>query len=326
MTQLNYKHLLYFWTVAREGSVTRACTMLHLTQPAISAQIHKLERALGEKLFQKSGRNLVLTEAGQVAFRYADDIFRTGHEMVDVLKGRPTGRPLRLAVGIADSIPKLVAYRLLEPALSLGDPVELVLVDDRPDRLLAELSIHALDLVLTDSPLPPTSSVKAYNHLLGECGVTLFATAEQAAELREQWPRSLSGAPFLMPTENTTLRRSLELWLDQEEIRPRTVAHIADSALMMAFGQAGVGVFASPSVIDAEVRRQFRVEAVGTVDTIRERFYAISVERKLKHPAVVAICESARQHLFEPARPRRARKPRQPSGAVPDEAGPLADA
>ncbi|HEX8395420.1 MAG TPA: transcriptional activator NhaR [Longimicrobium sp.] len=320
MTQLNYKHLLYFWTVAREGSVTRACGLLHLTQPAISAQIHKLERQLGEKLFQKSGRNLVLTEAGQVAFRYADDIFRTGHEMVDVLKGRPTGRPLRLAVGIADSIPKLVAYRLLEPALALPDPVEMVLVDDRPDRLLAELSIHALDLVLTDSPLPPTSSVKAYNHLLGECGVTLFARAEQAAELRDGYPASLNGAPFLMPTENTTLRRSLELWFDQEEIRPRTVAQIADSALLKAFGQAGAGVFASPSVIDAEVRRQFRVEAVGTVESIRERFYAISVERKLKNPAVVAICESARQHLFEAARPRRTRKARPGAGAPAQEA------
>jgi LysR family transcriptional activator of nhaA len=303
MPSLNYKHLLYFWTVAREGSITRACKTLHVTQPAISAQLRTLERTLGEKLFAKNGRNLVLTEAGQVAFRYAEEIFSLGREMTDTLRGRPTGRPMRLTVGISDSLPKLLAHRLLEPAFRLEEPVQLVLYEDRPERLLAELSIHALDLVVTDAPLSPTIKVRAYNHLLGECGVSIFGTPELIATHGAEFPRQLDGAPFLLPTENSTLRRSLDQWFEANHVRPTVVAEIEDSAVLKVFGQSGAGFFAAPSVVEAEIQRQYHVTPVGRVDTIRERFFAISIERRLKHPAVLAITQSARAELFGGAAP-----------------------
>jgi LysR family transcriptional regulator, transcriptional activator of nhaA len=298
MPSLNFRHLLYFWTVAREGSITKASEVLHVTQPAISAQLSKFEDRLGEKLFARSGRNLVLTDAGRVAFGYAEEIFALGRELEDTLQGRLAGRPTRLAVGISNALPKLLAYRLVEPALRMTAPVQLVVHDDRPERLLAELGIHALDLVLTDSPLPPTVNVRAYNHLLGECGVTVFGTAARADALQAGFPNSLDGAPFLMPTANTTLRRSLDQWFESHGIRPAVVAEIEDSAVLKAFGEAGVGVFAAPTAVAAEIRRQYRVRALGRIDTIRERFYAISVERRLKHPAVVAISEVARGQIF----------------------------
>jgi LysR family transcriptional regulator, transcriptional activator of nhaA len=298
MPSLNYKHLLYFWTVAREGSITRASEVLHVTQPAISAQLTKFEDRLGEKLFSRSGRNLVLTEAGRVAFGYAEEIFALGRELEDTLQGRLAGRPLRLAVGISNALPKLLAFRLVSPALRMRTPVQLVVHDDRPERLLADLGIHALDLVLTDSPLPPTVNVRAYNHLLGECGITVFAAAARAEALQGEFPHSLDGAPFLLPTANTTLRRSLEQWFDSNGIRPLIAAEIEDSAVLKAFGEAGVGLFAAPTAVEAEIRRQYRVRVLGRIDAIRERFYAISVERRIKHPAVAAISEAARGQVF----------------------------
>jgi LysR family transcriptional regulator, transcriptional activator of nhaA len=298
MPSLNYKHLHYFWTVAREGSITRASEVLHVTQPAISAQLAKFEDRLGEKLFMKSGRNLVLTEAGRVAFGYAEEIFALGRELEDTLQGRLAGRPMRLAVGISNALPKLLAYRLVSPALRMRTPVQLVVHDDRPERLLADLGIHALDLVLTDSPLPPTVNVRAYNHLLGECGVTVFGTAARIEALEGEFPASLDGAPFLLPTANTTMRRSLDQWFEATGIRPMIAAEIEDSAVLKAFGEAGVGLFAAPTTMEAEIRRMYRVRALGRIDAIRERFYAISVERRLKHPAVVAISEAARGQLF----------------------------
>lgn len=304
MPALNYRHLLYFYTVAREGSITRACEQLHVTQPAISAQLQKLERSVGEKLFEKSGRNLVLTEAGRVAYEYAEEIFALGGELVDTLHKRPTGKPLRLAVGVVDSLPKLVAYRLLQPALRMDQPIRLTLQDDRPERLFAELSVHGLDLVLTDAPLPPAVSVRAYNHLLGECGVSVFGAPALAERYQGDFPRSLNDAPFLLPTENTTLRRSLEQWLDAEEIRPNIVAEIADSSLLKTFGRAGTGVFAAPSVIEAEICRQYQVEVIGRLQDVVERFYAISIERRIKHPAVLAISSAAREELFRSRSPR----------------------
>jgi LysR family transcriptional activator of nhaA len=295
---LNYHHLLYFWTVARVGSVTRACEELHLTQPAISAQLRTLERSLGEKLFARSGRQLVLTEVGQVVYRYADEIFRTGRELQETLAGRPTGRPVRFSVGVSDAMPKLLAYRLLEPALRLPEPVRLVLREDKAERLLADLAIHALDLVLADAPVASTVKVRAYSHLLGECGVTIFGAPRLAQAHRRRFPASLDGAPFLLPTENTALRRSLEQWFEMNDVRPATVAEVEDSAVLKVFGQSGVGLFAAPTVVEAEVRRQYQVGVVGRVDPIRERFFAISVERKLTHPAVLAITTAARQDLF----------------------------
>ncbi len=307
MPTLNYKHLLYFWTVAREGSIAAACKQLHVTQPAISAQLRKLERQLGEPLFAKSGRGLVLTEAGRTALQYAEEIFSLGRELTETLRGRPTGKPIRLTVGVTDAFPKLVAYRLLAPALRLEQPVHLVLHDDRPERLFAELSIAELDLVLADAPLPPTAPIRAYNHLLGECGVTFFGTPALAEKYAPGFPASLDGAPFLLPTEGTTLRRSLTQWFEQVDVHPRVVAEVGDSALLKTFGQAGMAIFAAPTAVESEIRRQYRVDALGQVEEIRERFYAISVERRLKHPAVVAISQTAREGLFTSAPRKRTR-------------------
>lgn len=297
MSQPNYRHLYYFWVVAREGSVTAACSVLHLTQPAISAQVGKLEREMGEKLFARSGRKLVLTEAGRIAFRYAEEIFRTGQELVEALQGGSGARPLRLKAGVAPSLPKRVGYRLLRPALAMEDPVELVVVEDHPERLLADLSVQRLDLVILDSPLPPASNVRAYNHFLGESGVSLFAAPDLAERIAPGFPESLDGAPFILPIEHTTLRRSLDQWLEARQVRPRVAAQVADSAMMNAFGEGGVGVFAAPTVVEDDVVRLHGVRLVGRIDAIRERFYAISAERRLKHPAVVAISEAARENF-----------------------------
>jgi LysR family transcriptional activator of nhaA len=299
MEWLNYHHLLYFWVVAREGSIARASEQLHLTQATISGQIRTLEEVLGEKLFSRPGRNLVLTDVGRMVLRYADEIFTLGRELMDTLKGRPTGRPVRLVVGVVDVLPKLIAHRLLEPAFELVEPVRVICREGKHDHLVAQLAVHELDLVLTDAPIGSTVKVRAFNHLLGECGVTIFGSAPLVAKYRRSFPRLLNGAPFLLPTDNTTLRRSLDQWFEAEGIRPTVVGEFEDSALLKVLGQSGKGLFAAPSVIEAEVRSQYRVQVVGRVEAVRERFYAISVERKLKNPAAVAISEAARQKLFD---------------------------
>lgn len=298
MEWLNYHHLLYFWMVAREGSLARASTELRLAQSTVSSQIRSLEQSLGEKLFARSGRRLVMTEMGRVVFRYADEIFTLGRELRDSVKGRPVGRPLNLVVGVADVVPKLVARRLLEPALKLAEPVRLVCREDKPERLLGELAVNNVDVVLSDAPVGPSIRIRAFNHLLGECGVVLCATAKLAATHRRSFPRSLDGAPLILPTENTTLRRALDQWFAARGVRPRVVGEFEDSALLKVFGQSGMGLFPVSAVIADEVQRQYQVRQVGTLDGIRERFYAISVERKLKHPAVIAISEEARDKLF----------------------------
>ena len=298
MDWLNYHHLFYFWTVAKEGSIASACQRLRLAQPTISGQLRQLEETLGEKLFARAGRGLVLTEVGQLAYRYADEIFGLGQELQDVLKGGPRGRPMRLVVGISEVLPKLIAYRILQPALNLPQAVQLVCYEDKPERLLADLSEHKLDVVLSDSPLSAAVRVKAFNHVLGACGVKLFGAPALAARYRKRFPASLDGAPFLLPSEGSSLRRSLEQWFDERGIRPRVVGEFQDSALMNTFGQAGAGIFAAPSAVEQEVRAQYRVSAIGSLDSVVERFYALSVERKLKHPAVVAISEAARGQLF----------------------------
>jgi len=298
MDRLNYHHLLYFWTVAREGTVARAAKKLRLAQPTISGQIHTLEGALGERLFERAGRGLRLTEMGQVVLGYADEIFALGRELTENVKGQPTGRPLQLAVGVADGMPKLVAYRLIEPALALPQPVRLMIHEQSTERLLAALALHELDVVLTDRVAPPGLNVRAFNHLLGDCGVTLFASREIALRCRRRFPRALDGVPFLLPGETSTLRRVLEQWFEKQKVRPRIVGEFADSALIKVFGQAGKGVFAAPSIIESSVRKQYGVMIVGRLDGARERFYAVSAERRLKHPAVIAITESARRELF----------------------------
>jgi LysR family transcriptional activator of nhaA len=298
MAWLNYHHLLYFWTVAREGSVTRAGELLHLTQPAISAQLRTLEIALGEKLFERRGRQLALTDTGRLVYRYAEEIFSLGRELQETLAGRPTGRPHRLVVGVVDSMPKLMIYRLLEHAVQGAEPVRLVLREGTAERLLADLAIHAVDVVLSDAPIPPTVRIKGFSHLLGECGVTIFGSPALCRTHRRRFPMSLDGAPFLLPMEGTTLRRSLDGWFGTLDVRPEVVAEIEDSAVLKVFGQAGVGLFAAPTAVEREVRLQYGVRVVGRVEAIRERFYAISAERRIRHPAVLAISSAARRDLF----------------------------
>jgi len=275
--------------------------VLRLAQPTISGQIRALEETLGEKLFARQGRNLVLTEFGRVVYRYADEIFSLGQEMVDVLKGRPTGRPARLAVGVSDLVPKLVVYRILNPAMQLADPVQIVCRESSPDVLINELSMHELDLVLTDSPVPPGGRFKAYSHMLGASGVSVFAQAGLAAEYYRQFPQSLDGAPFLLPLENSMLRRSLDHWFDDNRIRPRIVAECQDSALLKTFGHSGAGLFVAPTVVEEDVRSMYKVDVIGRIPEVQERFYAISIERKFKNPAVTAILDSAREQLFATA-------------------------
>jgi len=298
MEWLNYHHLLYFYTVAREGSVTRAAQLLRLAQPTLSGQIRKLEGQFDEKLFERQGRSLVLTEMGRLVYRYADEIFSLGRELTDTLRGRPTTHPARLAVGISDAVPKLISHRLLETALALPEPVRLVLREGKTDDLLAALAVQAFDLVITDAPLGSHLKVRAYNHLLGESGVTFFASSKLARAHRRRFPKSLDGAPMVLPTENTMLRRSLEQWFEGVGVRPRIVAEIEDTALLKVFGQHGAGIFPAPEILAAEVRRQYRVESVGSAGDVRERFYAISVERRIKHPAVAAITATAQRELF----------------------------
>jgi LysR family transcriptional activator of nhaA len=298
MDWINYHHLLYFWTVAREGTITKACRQLHLTQPTISAQLRMLEDHLGEKLFLRSGRSLVLTEIGRVVYGYADEIFMLGRELTDTLKGRPSGRPIRFAVGITDAMPKMIACRLLEPALRMQQPVHLICREGRPQELLAELATHGLDLVLADAPAGPEIRVRAFSHFLGESDVTIFGSAQLAEHLRKGFPESMHGSPVLLPTADTALRRSLDQWFEERSIRPTIVGEMVDSALIKAFGANGTGLFPAPSAIEKEIRRQYGVRPLGKIEGVRERFYAISVERKLKNPAVVAISESAKADLF----------------------------
>jgi len=298
MEWLNYHHLLYFWTVARTGGVSAASAELRLAQPTISGQLRALEEALGEKLFHRVGRRLELTEMGRMVYRYADEIFTLGRELMDAVRGRPTGRPVRLMVGAADVLSKLITYRLIEPALKLSEPVHVVCREDKPERLLADLALHELDLVLSDAPIHPSVKVRAFSHLLGECGVTIFGTKELAARHRRGFPRSLDGAPCLLPTENTSVRRNLDQWFGQHGIRPKVVSEFEDSALLSSFGERGTGLFPGPTAIENEIRRQYGVAVVGRLDQVRERFYAISVERRLKHPAVLAISAAARERLF----------------------------
>lgn len=297
MYTLNYQHLKYFWAVSRHGNLTRASAELLLTPQTVSTQIRDLEKGLGMELFSREGRRLVLTDIGRVVYRYADEIFNIGREIQDVVRGLP-GRPMYLVVGVADVIPKLIAHQLIEPATQLKEPVRVICREGRTDRLLAELAIHKLDVVLSDTPIPPAVKIRAYNHLLGESKVTFMASDKLARNFREGFPESMNGAPILLPAEGTILRGTLEQWFDSLEIRPMIVGEFEDSALLNSFGQAGVGIFAVPSVIQDEVGRQYGVEPIGVVEGIVERFYAISLERKVRHPAVAAVCIAAKSVLF----------------------------
>jgi len=296
MEWLNYHHLLYFWTVARTGSISAASKELQLASPTISNQIRKLEDSLGEELLRRSGRKLVLTDMGRIAMRYADEIFSLGQEFTSTMKDRPTGRPLRFCVGIADVLPKIITFRLIEPALRLRTPVHLICREGRPDHLLADLAVHDVDVVLSDAPASPAANIRAFNHLLGECGVS-FLAPKKLAFLKKGFSQSLDGVPFLLPLDNTALRRDLDEWFHSQNLRPTVVGEFADLALLRVFAEQGLGVFAVPTVMEEQMR-QYGFQKIGATRNITVRFYAISVERQVHHPAVVADCEAARNSLF----------------------------
>ena len=297
---LNYRQLHYFWAVAKAGSIIRASERLHLTPQTLSGQISLLEGTLGVALFLRVGRRLQLTETGRLTLSYADELFQIGNDLEEALRSRPEDRSIQFRVGVDDVVPKSIAYRLLTPAMSMTEPVRIVCRENKLVRLLVELAIHRLDLVLADRPMPPETNVKGYSHKLGDCGVTFFAAPQLAAQLKGKgkWPRILTAAPLLIPGENAAVRVPLMRWFDAHQIRPRIVGEFEDSALMQAFGQAGIGIFIAPSVIADEVQREHGVTVIGRTDEVTEQFYAISMERRLTHPAVVAINDTAHRKLF----------------------------
>ena len=297
MEWLNYHHLLYFWTVARAGSIARASEELRLAQPTISNQLKTLEASLGVRLLERQGRRLVLTDVGRTVLRYADDIFRTGRELQQAVKGLPTGQRLRLVAGVVDVIPKRMAAQLIQPAVDAFPDLILVCREGPLPQLLAALAVHELDVVIADVPASEQVKVKAFNHRLGDCGTTFFGAARHAG-LKKGFPRSLQGAATLLPAEGTALRRALEAWFETSGIQPDVVGEFDDSALMKAFGARGLGVFPVPRVLEDEIRDQYGVQVIGRVEEARESFYAITVERRLRHPAVAALAEAARDALF----------------------------
>ncbi len=298
MGWLNYHHLQYFWTVAEEGSIAAASRKLMVGRPAISMQLKSLESFLGAELFSRRGRGLELTETGRLVHAYADDIFTTGRELVDAVRGRPAGRPMKLRVGIADAMPKLVAFQLLQPALDFEDPLSLDCREGHPDRLFAALALHELDLVLSDLPLHPGVDVRAFNHRVGESTVTLFAGSPLYRRLARGGIDALDGAPFLLPAPSSGLRRRLDRWFEEQDLKPEVVAEFEDSALLKVFGRAGRGVFPAPTVVAEEIAASYRAKPLHELEGVVERYYVVSPERRIKHPAVARIVETARLSLF----------------------------
>lgn len=298
MAALNYKHLRYFWMVAKSGAIARAGEQLHLTPQAISGQLRELEDALGVELFRRAGRGLQVTDAGRRILTYAEEIFALGDELLAVARDQTTRKSLLFTVGIADSVPKSVAYRLVEPALHLPEMVRLVCREGRLTALLADLAVHRLDMVIADRPMPANLNVRGYSHLLGESDLTVFGAATLLKTLNSQFPALLQGAPFLMPGEDAAIRPRIEQWLDARRLHPRVVGEFDDSALLKAFGQAGTGLFVAPTAIAAYVGEQYHVSAIGRIESISEQLFAITTERRLSHPAIVAISQAARDQIF----------------------------
>ena len=295
---VNYKHLHYFWVVAKEGSIARASEKLHLTPQTISGQLSLLENHLGVSLFSRVGRNLELTETGRLVLSYADEIFSLGGELEELIHQLPANLPQILRVGVVDVVPKSIAHRILEPALKMPEPVRMICRESSLDTLLAELAVHRLDLVLADRPVPSTVSARAFSHKLGQCGVSFFATEKLKKNLTGDFPQCLDRAPLLLPSSDNELRSGIDQWLDKLRIYPRVIAEFDDSALMKVFGQEGAGVFIAPAAIEAEVETQYRAVCIGRTDEVKEHFYAISVERRVLHPVVSALMEVARESLF----------------------------
>jgi LysR family transcriptional activator of nhaA len=294
MQRINYNHLYYFWLVAREGSVSKAAARLGLAQPTLSGQIRTLESEFGERLFEKAGRGLRLTEMGRVAFRFADQIFSLGEELQDTVNRGAPGRPLRLTIGLADVVTKPMAHRLIRPMLKPPHPVRVIVREDSPEKLLAGLVANELDVLILDSPPGPEAGVRVFSHRLSECGVVLLATTELARRHRRGFPQSLDGAPFLLPGRTTGLRQGLDQWFHDQGIRPYVVGEIDDSALVFEFGKSGSGIFAVPSIVEKDIRRQHDLARVGRVEEVRRELFAVGLQGRFDHPAVVALIARAR--------------------------------
>jgi LysR family transcriptional activator of nhaA len=299
---MNFKHLHYFWVAAKAGGVVRAGEQLHTTPQTLSAQIKLLEDRLGRRLFRKSGRKLELTDDGRVALRYADEIFALGGELETALREKrgTQEQQLELRVGLEDVVAKSVAYKLLEPALNIDEPLRLICIEGNFNDLMAQLALHRIDLVLADEPLTRKLSVKAFNHKLGSSTVSFFAAPALAARLRQPFPRCLDGAPMLVPGGSSSVRPQFDAWLERHHLHPRVVGEFSDGALMKAFGRQGRGVFLSPSVVEEETVSQYGVQIIGRSDEISDDFYAITAERRITHPGVAAITQAARSELFSP--------------------------
>lgn len=298
MNTLNYKHLRYFWMVAKSGSIARASEQLHLTPQSISGQLGEFESALGVKLFRRAGRGLELTDTGQRLLGYAEQIFSIGDELLEAISDPSPQRSQPLRVGIADSVPKMVAYRLVEPALSQEDPVRLICREGRLAMLLADLAVHQLDMVIADRPMPGNLNVRGYDHFLGESGITVFAPPSLLEGATLPFPQNLDGAPFLLPGRDVALQPRLMRWFEAEKLHPRIVGEFDDSALLMAFGQAGRGFFVAPTAIENYIARQHGVLVVGRIDAVREQIFAITTERRLTHPTIARLCRLAQHHIF----------------------------
>lgn len=294
---LNLKHLHYFWAVAKQGGVTRASEHLHLTPQTISGQITRLEEQLGETLFNRVGRTLILTEVGRVVLSYADEIFSLSGELEEIIRGMPEDRPMQFRVGVADVVPKSIAHRLLAPALNIPESLRIICREGDLNSLLAELAVHRIDLVIADGPIPSHVNVRGFSHELGNCGISFFAEHKLSRQLNQNFPENLNNQPLLIPGEGTMLRNQLMQWLDTKHIYPRIVGEFEDSALMKAFGRAGAGVFIAPTPIADEVAKQYNVKIIGQTNEISDQFYAITVERKISHPAVSVITTAAREWL-----------------------------
>ena len=297
MKWLNYNHLYYFWVVGREGGVGRAAEELSVSQPTVSNQLKALERRLGHRLFERVGRGIRLTEAGRVAFNYANEMFALGQELINDMEHQPAGPALRLTVGVLDVIPKPVARKLLAPVLKLAQHARLICREDKADRLLADLAARRTDVVLSDAPIGTAVQIQGYNHPLGESGVSFFATGKLAERCRTGFPKSLNGAPMLLPTDHTQVRRSLNQWFDAKRIHPVVAGEFDDSALMFWFGRTGAGVFPAPTVIEKVIQDEMGLSLVGRAKDVRERFYAITLEERPVHPGVIAICDAARRGI-----------------------------
>jgi LysR family transcriptional activator of nhaA len=295
---INFRHLHYFWVVAKEGSITRASERLGLAVQTVSAQLSQLEKSIGKSLFKPQGRRLVLTEAGALALRYADQIFLLGEQLQDALSATDVEPVMRLTVGISDSLPKLIASRLLDAALALPQRVRLVCYEEQFESLLGKLSVHKLDVMLTDRPVPPGSSLRVFSHLLVETQTSLFGVPALAEKYTADFPGSLMGAPLLLPTRNNAIRARIDHWFDSHDLRPDLIGEFDDNALLHTFGRAGRGMFPAPSVLAADVFEQLGAVPVGPMSEVTEQIYAISNERKIKHPAIEAILKAMHTDVF----------------------------